>query len=158
MEVGQVVDGPGGQQLRERNGAQRRVGSAQCELVRGQAKRIEFLERSRADARELIEQLRQALAAAGFHMSKAIEWVEGAALAKFQNPPRARQPVFAIGVDEVPDDAERGPRISALAAVRPLLRQIAQKCIQSGRGTRQQSDGLRKIVFQGAPRGVRPAS
>ena len=90
MQVGHVVSGPGGQQLRERYRAESRMAPPLGHLLGLQIQRPQIIETPRPYHSEFIEQLRQALALGFFYVPQPIEWIKRLRFAELQNLSGAR--------------------------------------------------------------------
>ncbi len=107
------MGGPGGEELRESDGAEGGMASAQVELVGAEIEGAEFGEVFCAHASEFIQNMRQGFDFDFAFVSLAIEGIERSGFAKLQEDFYARHPVGTFTVDEVGDDVERGPGVWA---------------------------------------------
>src|SRR3954468_18004865 len=106
------------------------MASAALEIRRLQLQRAQFAQVVFAEARELIQQLRQGSAFVLALLRLAIEALEGARLPMLQDHAGARHPVGALTVDEMSHDVEGCPSALAFVGVRPRFRKIAEKRVQ----------------------------
>ena len=109
MQMGQIVNGPRGEQLRKRNCAEGRMAPAAIKVSRLQIQSAQLAKIFLAQAREFIKQLRQGFPLAFALLREAIEGRKGARLAEFENDFRAGQPVRPLTVNEVADNIESAP-------------------------------------------------
>jgi hypothetical protein len=130
MQMGEVMRGPGGKELRERDGAEGGMMAVTAKIGRLNMKGAQLGQFLRALAGELIEKLRQGLifTAAGF----AVEGLEGARFAVLQDVTGAGEPVHAVGFNEVRQDGADVPGTFTLIAIGPDGRQAAQERIEDG--------------------------
>lgn len=150
MEMRQVVNGPGGEQLAQGDDSESRVTPAKLKLCRLDVELAEFGEIFRAEAGKFVEEVNERLP---FHLAKVAETIEAfksLTFARAKNHFDARHPVGMLTVNQVADDFGGSPRVLAFVATSPRIRQIAEKRIQSGGGAREKGDCLRQSVFHGA--------
>ena len=142
MEMGEVVDGPGGKELGEGDWAEGGMDSAASEIsglkVHG-AKVVEIL---RAEIGEFIEKLREGFALAVALLSEAVEGLEGLGVAKLENHSGAGHPVGAFTVNEMANDVEGAPGCFAFVAQGPGVGKAAKKSIESGGSAGKKRDGI----------------
>ena len=76
-----------------------------------------------SDSTEFIQQLIQRCSLALLHLSQAIKGIKWTRFAVFQNDSRSRNPIGAVGEDQVSDDVKGAPGIRAFIVVDPYVRQ-----------------------------------
>lgn len=108
------------------------MASAPAEVFGAEIHGAEFGEIFRPYCREFIKQPGERLALAFANVSPAVERLERAGFAEFEEPSRARNPVGALTVDEMADDIEGAPGIFALVTQSPFVRQPAQQRVKHG--------------------------
>lgn len=142
MEVGEVVDGPGGEQLRERHGAEGGMASAAGEIA---GLEIEFLEGGEAffaEGGEVFEELLERFGLRLSHLGKTIEGGEWLCVAVLEDMSHARYPVVALGQDHVAHDVVGTPGVFSFVATNPAVGQSAQERIEGCWRTSEQRDGV----------------
>jgi hypothetical protein len=107
------VSGPGGEELREIDGAEGGMASAKIELVGAEIQGAEFGEVFCTHASEFIQNMREGFDFDFAFVSPAIEAIERFGFAKLQEHFYARHPIGAFAVDEVGDDVEGRPSVGA---------------------------------------------
>lgn len=127
VQVGQIVNGPGGEQLRKRYGAERRMASAAVKIGRLQIQGAQLTEIGLAQGREFVEKLRQRLAFALALLGETIEGDKRLRFAELQNHFCAGHPVGSFAVDQVAYNVKGAPGVFAFVGERPFVRKIAQK-------------------------------
>src|SRR5688500_9248293 len=152
-QVIEIVSHPRRQQLAQRDAAERGVPAAAIEIRPGQSQRREIPQIGRAQLREFIEQVVEAASSRVAELRKAIELVELAALAAFEDHAGAGQPVGPLAVNEVADDVKRAPGGFAFGGGCPRRRQAAQQRIERSRRPLQNLHCL--LDDEGAPRRIR---
>ena len=143
MKVGEVVDGPGGQELAESYRAECGVAAAAVEIGWLEIQGTKFREVFGADSGKFVEKLRQRFALRFFILPCAIKRLEGLRFAVLEDHSGARNPVGVFGMDEMADDVEGGPCAGALVGVSPELGEIAEEGVEGGGGAGEKSNGLR---------------
>ena len=113
-DVIEIVDHPRGEQLPERDGAERRMPAAAIEIGGGEAKRLDPGYVLSTQSRELVEQARQASSPRRLELCKADELVERRGFAGIEDPECSRQPIGPLAVDQVTDDVEGAPGVARL--------------------------------------------
>src|SRR4051794_21744424 len=103
---------------------------AALEIPRLQLQLAQLAQVVLAEARELIQQLRQSSAFVLALLRLAVEALEGARLAMLQDHARAGHPIGALAVDEMSDDVEGCPSALAFVGVRPRFGQVAEKRVE----------------------------
>jgi hypothetical protein len=126
VEVGKIVSGPGGEELREGDRAEDGVMAAASEILWLEIQGRESAEVFDAEERELVKQLAERLAVAFLCRGLAIEGRKELRFTVLQNPFCAREPVGAIAVDQVADDVMDGPGAGAFVLLRPGFGEIAE--------------------------------
>lgn len=147
MEVGEIVDGPGGEKLRESDDAECGMGSAASEVVWLEIQGLEGDEVFFAEAGELVEELLERFALRLSCLGEAVEAVEWPGFAVVENDSRARHPVGALADDEMADDVEGAPGIVSFVAANPGVGQAAQEGVEGCGGAGEEGDGLGQIEF-----------
>jgi hypothetical protein len=142
MEVAEVVDGPGGEELRECYGAERGMASWAGKVVRLEIEGLEGGEAFFAEGGEFVEELLERFRLRLFHLREAIKGSEGAGVAVLKDEARARNPVVALGEDHVAHDVVWAPGIFAFIAANPGIGETTQERVESGWSAGEQSDGL----------------
>src|SRR6266568_4214117 len=125
--------------------------SAHCELVGLQIEGAELVETFTPHAGEFVEESRQRFSLARLDVPQTIKWIEGLGLAKLQDLSGSRQPIFTVGVDQMPDNVVDGPGVAAFVAVGPGFGQVAEERVESGGGPGEQGDCVLEIVYHLAP-------
>jgi len=106
----------------------------------------EFEQVGGSELGKLVEELRQRAAFDLAQVSLHVEGLEAAALAVLEDDASAGNPVGAFAADEVSDDGDGGPGVAAFVGERHCVGQVAEKRIEGGRGTGEQSDGVGEVV------------
>ena len=109
MKVREVMGGPGGEELAERNRTEIGVAAAAVEVAGFQLHGAKSGKAFRANGGKFVEQLRQRFALRFFVLPFAIERLESLRFAVLQDHGGAGNPVGMLGMDEVADDIEGGP-------------------------------------------------
>lgn len=130
MEMREVVDGPGSEELGESDDAEGWVGAAEGELLWAEIEGTEFVEIFGANAGEFVEERGKRFVAKFFGAGFTVERLEGLGFAKLENDFDARHPVGAFAIDEMADDIVGGPGVVAFVAEGPCFGEIAEKRIQ----------------------------
>ena len=112
------------QQLRKRDRAERGMQAVTVQVLLREIQGTQFGEILSPDPGKFVQQFWKRLTLALALLGAAVERGECAALAEFQNSFRARHPVGALSMDQVPEHIERTERVSALISQGPLFRQI----------------------------------
>jgi hypothetical protein len=133
MKVGEVMDGPGGQELAESDRAEGGVAAAAVEIGRLEIQGAKLREAFGADGGKFVEKLRQRLALRFFVLAFAIKRLEGLRFGMLEDHGGAGNPIGVLGVEEVADDVEGGPGAGAFGGVSPELGEIAEEGVE-GRG------------------------
>jgi hypothetical protein len=155
MDVGEVVGDPGGQELREGDGAEGGVEAGAGEVFRGEVEGVEFGQILGADEGEVVEELRQRFGVGLAGVAVAVEGGEGLGLAELQEVAGAREPVDAFAVDEVGDDFVGAPGALAFVGVGQGFGEVAQEGVQGGGGLGEEVGGLGKGLVHGINSGGR---
>ena len=82
-----------------------------------------------AQRRELVEQARERSSFRFHKLREAIELLEWLCLAALKDDPRARHPVRAFAVNQVPDDVERA-RVATFVGRDPPVRKAAHERVE----------------------------
>ena len=98
VKVGQVMHGPGGEELCQGDGAEGWMGSSEGELPRGKVECAEVAEVGRAELGEFIQKLGERLACTVALLGEAVKRLEGATLAVGEDHLGAGHPVGALAV------------------------------------------------------------
>ena len=127
VDVGEVVHGPGCQKLRQGDGAEDGMSSAELELLRSEIEGAEFAEVGGAKFGELVEELGEGLPCTFAILGAAIERLEGAGLAVVENDFGTRHPVGAFAMVEMADDIVGSEGAAAFVVRGPGFGEIAQE-------------------------------
>src|SRR5215467_11405823 len=98
MQMCQVVNGPGCQQLRQSYYAESGMQSAPREIFGPEVQRAQLVQAFGPQTREFIQQLRERFALALAFLRVAIEWLKRLALAELKDSFCARHPVGPLAV------------------------------------------------------------
>jgi hypothetical protein len=149
VQVREVMRGPCGEKLGERNGAEGGMMAATAKIGRLEMKSTQLSQFFRALAGKLIEKLCQKLilAAAAF----AVEGLEGACIAMLQDVTGAGNPVDAVGVDEMRKNRADVPGTLALVVIGPDGWQAAQERIKSGGRAGEKSNRVVNVKLRHFP-------
>jgi hypothetical protein len=79
---------------------------------------------------ELVEQTLQRSSRGQLELSQAIEGIERACFAMFENQPGPWHPVRALAMNQVTDDVEGAPGVRSLVCCDPAVGQTAQQCVE----------------------------
>lgn len=153
VEVGEVMHGPGSEQLRQGDGAEGGMGSAEDELLRGERERTEVAEVGRAELGEFVEKLGERLPCTVALLREAVQRLEGAGLAVGEDHLGAGHPVGALAVVQMADDVEGAPGVGAFAFASPGSWEIAQESVEGGGRAGEECDGLVEVVVHGGALG-----
>ncbi len=108
-QVVEIVDGPGFQQLAERDLAERGMHAPSLEIGWRRHQLAQAADRLRAQLTEAHQQLVEGHIHVSFEHLEAVEGVERLGGAVAQDPLDARDPVVALAADQVADDVLRAP-------------------------------------------------
>ena len=125
-DVVEVVDGPGGEQLPQRDLAQFRVKAARIEIGFAFDHFLERRESGLAQGLEFGQQFIERAAASALDMREAVEGRKRPCAAVCQNPPRPRNPVVDLALNEMSQHAEGAERPLPLIRVQETGRQILE--------------------------------
>ena len=145
MQVRQVMNRPGGQQLCERDRSQGRMTSATIEIGGLQIQRPQGIKIFCPQPSKFIQKLIYRLSLTFALLGLAIERIEPAAFAVLQDDPSARHPVGAFSVNEVADNVKRSPAFRTFVAQGPSFGKITKQRIEGRRCAAQKSSGLLQI-------------
>src|SRR6516225_5456363 len=104
--------------------------SAPVQVLRTQIQCSQLVQVLGARLGELIQQLPQRLALDFPEVSPAIEGRKRFCLAKLEYRVHARQPIGALGVNQVAHNLESIPRVSTFTTQSPRFRQITKKSVE----------------------------
>ena len=127
VQVGEIMDCPRGEELRQRDAPQGRVFTSPVKVARLQIHSLQLCQILPAQLGKLIEESLQRFPAALFLLRQAVESCEGLPLAMLKDDPRSCHPVSLLTRNEVAHDIERTPGVCAFAAMNPELGQSAQE-------------------------------
>jgi hypothetical protein len=150
MEVGEVVDGPGGEKLREGDDAECGMGTATAEVVWLEIQGLEGDEIFFAKEGKLIEELLERFALRLSLLSEAVEAIEWARFSVLENDPGTRHPVGALSDDEMADDVVGAPGVFSFVAANPGVGETAKECVEGCGGTGEKCEGLGQVEFRWA--------
>ena len=136
------MGGPGGEELRESDGAEGGMASAEIELVGAEIEGTEFSKIFCSHAGKFIQNMRQGFDFYFALVSLAVERIERSGFAKLQEDFYARHPIGAFAVDEMGDDVEGGPGVWAFVAESPGVGEVAEQGVESGGGAGEEGDGV----------------
>jgi hypothetical protein len=134
VEMGEVMGGPGAEELGERNYTEGGVAAAAVEISGLNIQSAEGGKVGGADAGKFIEQLREGFALDFLGVTGAIEGHECLGFAGLQDHFDARDPVSTFAVNQVGDDLEGAPGVFAFVAMGPGFVEVAEKCVERGGG------------------------
>jgi hypothetical protein len=152
VEMREVVDGPGREELGKSDAAESGMLTATGEIGGLKVHGAEVPETFGAKLRELVEKLREGFAAAVALLSESVERLEGFFIAELEDHSGARHPVCAFAVNEVADDVESAPRFFAFVLGGPGVGKVTKKCVESGGSAREKRDGVWQVVVHGGLR------
>lgn len=132
VEVSEVVDGPGGEELGKGDDAELWMCAATSEVGGLKVEGIKGAEIFGAKASEFVEELRKGLAEAVFLLGEAVEGDERFGFAVFEDHAGARNPVSEFAVNEVADDVVGRPGAGAFVWLGPGVGEIAEEGAESG--------------------------
>lgn len=147
MEMGEVVDGPGGEKLRERDYSECGMRSAASEIVWPEIHGVEGCEIFFAEAGEVVEELLERFALRLSFLSEAVEAIEWPGFSILEDDSRARHPVSALADDKVADDVVGAPGAISFVAAHPGVGETAEEGIESCGSAGEESDGLGQVEF-----------
>ena len=98
------------------------MSSPPLKVLLSQIQRTQFAQVFRPQARKFIQQLPERLTLTLSHLSPTIEGLKRLSLAKLQHHPRARHPIRAFAVIQMPDDVERTPSVFTFIPEGPRFR------------------------------------
>lgn len=145
--MGEVVGGPGGDELPRGHTAEGGVGALPLELFACEAKALQLLKVGGAKAAKLIEQGVHRFALGVLQMGLAIEGVERAVGTVFEDDGEAWHPVGLFRVVQMPDDVAGAPCAGLIDGVGPGIGLIAEECIENCRGAGEDIDRLLQEGF-----------
>ena len=146
----EVVCHPCRQELSHGDETELRVTPAAVEVRVGEPKRFQRAEVFPPERSELVEELRQRSALRHRELRKAIELLEGSGLAVFTDDSGAGYPVGPLAVDQVSDDVEGAPRVTAFVGCDPALGQAPEERIDGRGRPRQDGNRFRKRPGDGS--------
>ena len=120
------MDGPGGEELAEGDGAEFGVEAVEVELIVGEVPAGERVEALAAGGVEFVEELREAFPLDQSEMPEAVERRKIAVFALLDDDACTRDPIGILGMDQMPYNIERPPFVSP-GRRHPFPRQPAQK-------------------------------
>src|SRR4051812_7596536 len=144
-DVAEVVRDPGGEQLAQSDGTQRGMLPLEGELAVAKVPTAERREVLGAQPGEFVEQLRETLALALPDLREAVIGHEAAIVALGEDDPRARNPVGALAMDEMPDVVEWAEGVGPFIRRDPCSRQIGEQGPESCRRALEDGDTLGEL-------------
>src|SRR5207253_9916791 len=93
----------------------------------------------------IVKWLLRRLATTFGDVPETVEWLKCTGLGIFQDDPCPRHPVGALTIDQVTDDIECAPGISAFIALSPGIGKFTEKCIEYRRSAFENCDGVRQV-------------
>jgi hypothetical protein len=147
VNMRQVVRGPCGQKLRQGDRAERGMLPSTHEILWLQVHPPQFLEVPRTQVAEFIQKLRQRLTRTLPLLRQTIKPLKRSGFTTLQDYPRPCHPIGAFPMNEMTDNIERAPGVSAFIADRPTVGQIAEKDIESSGRASKQRDCVFQVVF-----------
>jgi hypothetical protein len=132
MEMCEIVDGPGGEELRQGHDSQFRMRSSPAQVFGLQIQCLECRQVLAAEAGEIVQQLLKRFALTLLRLRETIKGIKGPRFAAVQDDLHARHPVGTLADDQVAHDVERAPGLISFAAARPDVGKAAQQSVQSG--------------------------
>jgi len=119
VKVGHVVDGPGGEKLRNGDETERGMGAAALEIFCSEVQGLKLVKIAGAKCGEVVEELGEAFALGGAGLAEAIEGGKGLGFAVLEDDASAGRPIAGIAVGEMADDIIDRPSGVAFVAVCP---------------------------------------
>jgi len=116
--------------------------SSLVESLIGQGQRGQVAERVATHSRELVEQTGERSSLRRGDMPETLKLVEGTPVTVLQDEVSTRQPVRAVGMDEVSHDIERTPRALAFVRRDPAIGKVAQQRVNRRRSAGEGGDSL----------------
>src|SRR5690606_7487375 len=144
-DVGQVVDGPRGEELAQGHGAEIRMRSAERQVDGGEIPGADGLKVLPPQFGESVEQRLHRPIAVFRELREAIERIEGPRLPMLADDARPRNPICLLIVHEVADDDDRAPRVRPLVYRVPVRADPAQQSIEHTRRALQEVKGVGKV-------------
>ena len=141
------MSGPGGEQLRKSDNAERGMASLELEIFRLKIQTAKGAEIFGAQAGEFVQQLRKRLTLAGLRLCPAIKWFKSVSVAELEDHASAGHPVGAFTVYQVSDNVEGSPGVFAFIAESPGFGQIAQKGVKSSGSACEKGDAVLQVVL-----------
>lgn len=142
MEVGEVVDGPGGEELGQRYGAEGGMSSGAGKVFGLEVEGGEGCETFFAEGSEFVEKLLERFGLRLSHLCEAIKRGEGLGVAVLENESRARNPIVAFGENHVAHDVVGAPRSFSFVVTSPGIRKIAEERVEGCGSAGEKRDGL----------------
>jgi hypothetical protein len=147
MEMGEVVDGPGGEQLRECYGAEGGMASWAGKVVRLEIEGPEGCEAFFAEGGEFVQELLERFRLRLFHLRESIEGGEGAGVAVLEDEAHARDPVVALGENHVTHDVVWAPGVFSFIAAYPGIGETTQERVEGCGSAGEEREGLGQAEF-----------
>src|SRR6266702_2754511 len=119
-----------------------------CKILIAQVERPQFPQPFRPPSAKLIEKVAKRLSSALYLLTHAIEGLKRLRLTELENSPHARHPVGAVAIHQMSDDIKHRPGAFPFVLKGPLIRQIAQKRVESRRRAGKQRKGQVQVVCQ----------
>jgi len=146
VKVGQVMHGPGGEELRQGDGAEGGMGSAEGELPRGEVECAEVAEVGRAELGEFIQELGERLACAVALLGESVQRLKDAGLTVGEDDLGAGHPVDALAVVHMVNDFVGAPGVGAFVFEGPGCGEITEKGVEGGGRACEEGDCLVEVV------------
>ena len=146
VKVGEVMHGPGGEKLRQGDGAEGGMGPAQGKLLWGEVECAEVAEVGRAELGEFIQELGERLACTVALLGEAVQRLEGAGLAMGEDRLGAGHPVGALAVVQMAKDVVGAPGAGAFVFEGPGCGEIAQEGVEGGGRAGEEGDCVVEVV------------
>jgi hypothetical protein len=150
VEVSEIVDGPGGEELRKRDDAELGMCAAAIEIGGLKVEGIEGAEIFGAKACEFVEELWEGFAEAVFLLSEAVKGDERFGFAVFEDHASAGNPVGEFAANKVADDVVGRPGLGAFVWLGPGVGEIAEERAESGGSAGEKRNGVGKIKVHDA--------
>lgn len=126
--------------MAQSDGAEYGVAASAIEILRCEIESAEILEALGANGREFIEQVVEWCGLRCADVGEAIEGGEVARLAVDKNALHPRNPIGAVGIDEVRDNVFGAHGIGAFVLLCPHCGQVAQEAVESEGCAGEESD------------------
>jgi hypothetical protein len=149
VDVAEVVDDPGGEQVAQGDGAEIGMGAGEVELGVCEVEGGEGLEALGAEGGEVVEEGCDGLAGEVVLEGEAVERGEGGVGLACEDHASAGQPVGGVGVQEVAEDVDGAEGLGGWFAVQPLRGFASKECVEDGGSVRKDFDGVVELKLHG---------